>query len=68
VTYNSFNMALRISAKRVAATLKASNVTSPSNGILKRNGSKAATAASSLPEEIRSAIHACPPAPRLNIN
>ena len=68
VTYNSFNMALRISAKRVAATLKASNVTSPSNGILKRNASQAAAAASSLPEEIRSAIHVCSPAHELDIN
>jgi hypothetical protein len=68
VTYNPINMALRISAKRVAATLKASNITPPSNGILKRNASQAAAAASSLPEEIRSAIHVGSPAPRLNIN
>lgn len=68
VTYNFLNMALRISAKRVAATLKASNVTPASNGILKRNASQAAAAASSLPEEIRSAIHVRSPAPGLNIN
>jgi acetylornithine aminotransferase len=61
-------MALRISAKRVAATLKASNVTPSSNGILKRNASQAAAAASSLPEEIRSAIHVCSPAHELDIN
>ncbi|TVY23117.1 Acetylornithine aminotransferase, mitochondrial [Lachnellula hyalina] len=50
-------MALRISAKRVAATLKASNLTSTSNGILKRNASQATAAATNLPETTRNEIY-----------
>jgi acetylornithine aminotransferase len=50
-------MALRISAKRVAATLKARNVSSPTNCILKRNASQAAAAATNLPEGIRKDIY-----------
>ncbi|TVY76091.1 Acetylornithine aminotransferase [Lachnellula suecica] len=50
-------MALRISAKRVAVTLKGSNVSSTSNGILKRNASQATAAATNLPETARNDIY-----------
>ncbi|TVY32958.1 Acetylornithine aminotransferase, mitochondrial [Lachnellula subtilissima] len=50
-------MALRISAKRVAATLKASNLALTSNGILKRNASQATAAATNLPETTRNEIY-----------
>ncbi|KAK0100730.1 acetylornithine aminotransferase [Cadophora gregata] len=50
-------MALRISAKRLAATLQASNASTSVNGILKRNASQAAAAASNLPEATRNEIY-----------
>ncbi|KAK2627568.1 hypothetical protein QTJ16_003534 [Diplocarpon rosae] len=50
-------MALRISAKRVAATLKASNAPPSVNGLLKRNASQAAAAATNLPEATRNEIY-----------
>ncbi|TVY40082.1 Acetylornithine aminotransferase, mitochondrial [Lachnellula occidentalis] len=50
-------MALRISAKRVAATLKASNLVPTSNGILKRYASQATAAATNLPETTRDEIY-----------
>jgi acetylornithine aminotransferase len=52
-------MALRISAKRVAASLKASNMSTSVNGILTRNASQAtaAAAASNLSEGARNEIH-----------
>ncbi|CZR52646.1 probable acetylornithine aminotransferase, mitochondrial precursor [Phialocephala subalpina] len=50
-------MALRISAKRVAATLKATNLPSSANGVFKRNASQAAAAATNLPQETRDEIY-----------
>ncbi|KAE8450825.1 acetylornithine aminotransferase [Mollisiaceae sp. DMI_Dod_QoI] len=50
-------MALRISAKRVAATLKASNLSSSTNVILKRHASQATAAATNLPRETRNEIY-----------
>ncbi|CZT04401.1 probable acetylornithine aminotransferase, mitochondrial precursor [Rhynchosporium agropyri] len=49
-------MSLRLSAKRAAATLRASNSSSV-NGILKRNASQAAAVATNLPESIRNEIY-----------
>ncbi|KAH8687487.1 mitochondrial putative acetylornithine aminotransferase [Tricladium varicosporioides] len=50
-------MAFRISAKRVAATLKASNISAAPNCVLKRNASQATAAATNLSEGIRNEIH-----------
>lgn len=50
-------MALRISAKRVAATLKASNLPACSNGTLKRSASQATAAKTNLSEEVRNEIY-----------
>ncbi|KAN0112390.1 acetylornithine and succinylornithine aminotransferase [Hyaloscypha variabilis] len=50
-------MALRISAKRVAAALKASSVSSSPNCIVKRNASQAAAAATNLSEGVRNEIY-----------
>jgi acetylornithine aminotransferase len=50
-------MALRISAKRAAATLKATNLSSSANGVFKRNASQAAAAATNLPQETRDEIY-----------
>lgn len=50
-------MALRICAKRAAATLKASNLSSSANGLFKRNASQAAAAATNLPQETRDEIY-----------
>ncbi|EHK98209.1 putative Acetylornithine aminotransferase, mitochondrial [Glarea lozoyensis 74030] len=50
-------MALRISAKRVAAAIKAGNVCSSANCILKRNASQATAAASNLSESVRNDIY-----------
>lgn len=52
-----FEMALRISAKRVAATLKASNMSSSTNGLLKRNASQATAAKTNLSEGVRDDIY-----------
>ncbi|KAM3084357.1 acetylornithine aminotransferase [Clarireedia jacksonii] len=49
-------MALRISAKRATACLKAINASSSVNGFLRRNASQAAAAASNLPEDIKHGI------------
>lgn len=48
-------MALRLSAKRVAATLRAGNVSPVVNGFVRRNASQATAATASLPDE----IHVC---------
>ncbi|KAG9241132.1 pyridoxal phosphate-dependent transferase [Calycina marina] len=50
-------MALRISAKRVAATLKGNNVSTSINGFMKRNASQATAAASNLPEDVKNSIY-----------
>jgi len=50
-------MALRILAKRAAAALKASNVSSSANCILKRNASQATAAATNLSEGARNDIY-----------
>lgn len=50
-------MALRISAKRVAATLKANNLSSSANGAIKRNASQAVAAKTNLSEGVRNEIY-----------
>ena len=57
VPFNPFKMALRISAKRVAATLKSSSVSSSPNGTLKRNASQATAAVTNLSEGVRNEIY-----------
>lgn len=56
-------MALRISAKRVAATLKASNASASFNGSVKRNASQATAAVSNLPEGVRDDVSKETPLP-----
>ncbi|KUJ13446.1 acetylornithine and succinylornithine aminotransferase [Mollisia scopiformis] len=50
-------MSLRIPAKRVVATLKASHASSSANAIFKRNASQATAAATNLPQETRNEIY-----------
>jgi hypothetical protein len=52
-------MPLRIAAKRGAAVWKASNASTVSNGLLKRNAAQARTASSStnLPEDVKREIY-----------
>ncbi|KAB8301017.1 hypothetical protein EYC80_002940 [Monilinia laxa] len=50
-------MALRVSAKRVTATLKAGNLSPVVNGFLKRNASQATATATSLSDDIKHDIH-----------
>ncbi|CAD6445187.1 3ac14834-0ad3-478d-a31c-c27f9d752785 [Sclerotinia trifoliorum] len=50
-------MALRLSAKRVTATLKAGNASPVINGFLKRNASQATAAATNLADEVKHDNH-----------
>ncbi|KAI9642819.1 acetylornithine aminotransferase [Ciborinia camelliae] len=50
-------MALRFSAKRVVATLKAGNVSPVVNGVMRRNASQATAAATNLLDEAKHNIH-----------